>query len=371
MVDVHSEQNQKRKSELIRTYVSAPQFGLVLGAGVTAASGVPEYGELALRLLERASETGRISISAEWVHSFVAQQRAFLQESDRRAAPPDEVILFVRRLLGDDARLLRQMVQEALYRDVPVGKTVGRGTFEHNATLDAVLTFCAARPHTVLAPALDPPLSNRQRSIETNVKVGGILTTNYDNLVEGAFHTKYRTNLLKPVGRPTSREADRDRRLLPVYHIHGYVGYREEPGEDDDPPSPDLVLAEDDYYQAFYDPLGFGTYIAMSFLRRFPCLFIGCSMQDKNLRRFLFHLVQEGVGADSDQLKFALLKGSGTPQDDLTDAVLLSYGIHVIWIERFCRIPEILRDLYIAVRGVTPSDWDDLAQYRWGQILDR
>ena len=368
MIDALSEQNQERKSDLIRTYVNAPQFGLVLGAGVTAASGVPEYGELALRLLERASETGRIAPSAEWVRSFVAQQRAFLSRSDRRAAPPEEVVLFVRQQLAGDDELLRQMVQEALYRDVPVGKTVGRGTFERNATLDALLAFCAARPNTVLAPALDPPLSHRQRAVETNVKVGGILTTNYDNLVEGAFHTKYRTNLLKPVGRPTSTEADRDRRLLPVYHVHGYVGYRDQPDDEGDPQDPGLVISQEDYYQAFYDPLGFGTYVAMSFLRRFPCLFVGCSMQDKNLRRFLFHLVQKGVGTDLRQGKFALLKVSGTPQDDLADAILLSYGVHVIWMERFCQIPGILRDLYVAVRGVSPSDWGVLARYRWGDL---
>jgi hypothetical protein len=201
--------------------------------------------------------------------------------------------------------------------------------------------------------------------VEANLKVGGLLTTNYDNLVEGAFHTKYRRNLLKPIGRPISREAARDRRLIPVYHIHGYVGYREPKRSPAELETPDIVIAEDDYFQAFYDPLGFGTYIAMSFLRRFPCLFIGSAMTDKNLRRFLFHLAQDGGAAAPHQRKFAILKTAGTPEDGFTDAILLAYGVEVIWIERYEEIRDILRGMYLAVQGVDPADWDYVAGYKW------
>jgi hypothetical protein len=368
MIDVNSAQNKARKQALASIYRKAPQFGLVLGAGVTARSGVPTYDDLALRLLERASERGQISAPEEWVRSFVQRQRELLAQEDRRTTAPEEVVLFVRTHLQGGAALLRGLIKEVLYERASTAKIVQRKAFKENTTLDAILTFCAARPHTVLAPAYGPLPTGKPRKeyeIETNIKVGGILTTNYDNLVEGAFHTKYRRNLLKPVGRPRSRESDANRRLIPVYHIHGYVGYRKATDTGAKLETPGIVIAEDDYFQIFYDPLGFGNYIAMSFLRRFPCLFIGSAMTDKNVRRFLFHLAQGVNGPPTHQGRFALLKVSGTPEDEFTDAILLSYGVQTIWMQDFGEIGDILRAMYTAVRGVEESDWDWVANYRW------
>jgi hypothetical protein len=361
MIDLNSTQNRTRKRNLLSTYVKAPEFGLVLGAGVTARSGVPMYNELALRLLEYASEAGQLLVSADWVHAFVQHQREQLSRGDGKTISPEEVVLFVRAHLKGEVELLRDLVKAVLYETASVKRIVSREAFENNPTLDAILTFCAARPNTVLAPSAP----RHEYEIETNIKVGGLLTTNYDNLVEGAFHTKYRRNLLKPVGRPESQESARDRRLLPVYHIHGYVGYREPKRTDVELKSPDIVIAEDDYFQIFYDPLGFGNYIAMSFLRRFPCLFIGSSMTDKNLRRYLFHLAKDVGATVLHQRKFAILKTCGTPTEDLTDASLLSYGVETVWIQHFDEIGDILRSMYTSVAGVTNAYWDYAANYRW------
>lgn len=267
--------------------------------------------------------------------------------------------LFVRAHLEEGRPQLNRLIKEVLYEKVPVKRTVGRDAFERNPTLDAILTFCAARPGTALASA-------SKYEIEANSKVGGLLTTNYDNLVEGAFHTKYRRNLLKPVGRPASREAARDRRVIPVYHIHGYISYRPPDPTQTNQRTPDIVIAEDDFFQTFYDPLGFGNYIAMSFLRRFPCLFVGSALTDPNLRRFLFHLARNGGRASAPhKRKFALLKVSGTANDALTEAVLRTYGVDPIWIQDFDEILDILRTLYTTAAGVEESDWEEMTHYKW------
>jgi hypothetical protein len=52
MIDLNSPQNKARRRRLQNAYVKEPQFGFVLGAGVTCQSGVPTYIELALRLNE-------------------------------------------------------------------------------------------------------------------------------------------------------------------------------------------------------------------------------------------------------------------------------------------------------------------------------
>jgi hypothetical protein len=357
-----STQNEARKRALRSTYTNTPQFGLVLGAGVTADSHVPTYEELALRLLERASSEEAFTGSQGWARAFAKHQRA-LRKEKRKTVPPDEVVQFVRTHLGQDKKLLRKLVKELLYEHTAAAaprRSVGRGAFEENTTLDAILTFCAAQPNTVLAPA-------SKYKIGANIRIGGILTTNYDNLLEGAFHTKYRRNLLKPVGRPSSEEFEQDRRVIPVYHVHGYVGYRDRVGSQGGPKTPDVVIAEDDYFQVFYDPLGFGNYVAMSFLRRFPCLFIGSGMTDKNLRRYLFHLARDAGTSTPHQRKFAIVKATGDSKDEVTDKVLLSYGVETIWIKEFGEIRDILAKMYTAVGGVTEKDWESVAGFRWGE----
>ncbi len=355
-----SVQNETRKKNLKNTYSKTPQFGLVLGAGVTAASGVPTYDELALRLLELASGEEGFTCSQVWTCAFTKRQKA-LRKKKCITVPSDEVIQFARAHLGEDRKLLRKLIKEVLYKDTAAAaprRTVGRSTFVNNLTLNAVLTFCAARPDTVLALA-------SEYDVEANNKIGGILTTNYDNLLEGAFHTKYRRNLLKPVGRPSSEEFGQERRLIPVYHIHGYVGYRENVAAESSLKTPSVVSTEDDYFQVFYDPLGFGNYIAMDFLRRFPCLFIGSAMTDKNLRRYLFHLSKDAGTSVPHMKKYAILKATGESKDEITDRILLSYGVETIWIEDFKEIKDILFETYMAVKGVTEDDWTYLADFRW------
>jgi hypothetical protein len=365
MVDTGPSRNGIRKRHLRDTYAHAPAVGLVLGAGVTVGSGVHMCGELALRLMEHASQRGRLAdrVSTSWVRAFTERQRMLLGAEDGKAVPAEEVVHFVRTHLRGDRELLRKLVREVLYEEAPVERTVSRVTFESNATLDAVLSFCAAPSDSALAPYSTS--AHAQYEVEANVKVGGILTTNYDNLVEGAFHTKYRRKLLKPVGRAGSADAVRDRRVIPVYHIHGYIGYREVDDDEGRVRGPHIVIAEDDYFDVFYDPLGFGNYVAMDFLRRFPCLFIGCSMADKNLRRFLFHLARDEARDAAERDKFAILQTVGKAEEELTDAILLSYGVETVWVREFDEITEILRGVYTAVPGVEPADWDYVENYRW------
>jgi hypothetical protein len=355
-----------RKRRLLSTYRKSAQFGLVLGAGVTIKSQVPSYRDLALDLLKAVTERNDFAGSREWTQEFIQDQKTRMKE-DRVIIPPDELILYVRSLLGNDSELLRELVKKKMYGNVAVGRTAGRDVFESNTTLDSILTFCAACPNTALSPE---PSSYK---VEANSKIGGVLTTNYDNLIESAFHTKYRRNLLKPVGRPTTNEFDaRERRTIPVYHMHGYIGYRNPKGDQDKKLYPEIVIAEDDYFETFYDPMGFGNYIALSFLRRFPCLFIGASMEDKNIRRILFHLYNAAHGQIPDhQQNFAILPMTDSPKDGLVDANLMSYGVETIWIENFSEIPKLLQQLYVNVKDSErkkrdyAEDWKYLENFTW------
>lgn len=368
MNDINIPYRKVREGRLINTYRRSTQFGLILGAGVTVDSKVPGYDSLAVRLLEASIEQPPFKGSKKWVLDLVQQQKDKM-DNKQVSIPPDELILCVRQLLGNDKKYLRNLVKQELYKDVRVAATAGRGVFEGNCTLNAILTFCAARPETTLSPGK----SNYE--VEVNNKIGGILTTNYDNLVESAFHTKYRRNLLQPVGRASTNEFEKkERHTIPVYHIHGYVGFLSDKEKEGQGGYPNIIIAEDDYFETFYDPLGFSNYIAMSFLRRFPSLFIGASMTDKNILRFLFHLSNAAGGSlPKHQKKFAILQLTGSPVDSFRDMVLSAYGVEIIWIKDFAtEIPEILQKMYVAsgtgdMQQPLCDDWNYLMSYRWGK----
>lgn len=332
--------NPRHEAALARlhdTYCTCPQIGLVLGAGVTIDSGVRGYLALALH-----------------VHRLAVEQRLlrdplpYLADEgvSHDAAEADEIFEYLGGSLAGGAEALSRLVREALYGNrfpSRTYKTVPRETYGKNATLDAVITLCAARPG---APHAGPPVSTR---IAANRRVGAILTTNYDNLVEGSFGTKYgKSGVLRPVGRLPARDVAG---AIPVYHCHGYVSYTAPEGE-----GSELLIAQHDYFAAFYDQLGFGNLVATSFLRRWPSLFIGSSMVDRNIRRVLFQTRAERVDAVNALEHFALLKRSG-PRDELEDAVLSAYGVSAIRIDEFDQIPGILRDLYLAPDDVDDEEW--------------
>ncbi len=350
------------RQRLVDTYGSAPEIGLVLGAGVSVQSGVPNYATLATGVLALAEQEGRLNESACQHHRLLAGRVPPCE-----VPPPDVILTYARAHIASSDRF-HQLVREVLYRDVAVPstkpheqrwpvakrtwtkhKTVAREIFHHNATIDAVISFCAAEPG-----ARHARRSSQKARAATNRRVGAILTTNYDNLVEASFGTKYMKSLLPPVGRSSTKLRGDG---IPVYHCHGYVTYP--PGKDDDPPYSELLIAEEDYYSATYDPGSFGNTAIARVLHRMPCLFIGSAMTDRNLRRHLL------LSDDADRRNsatvprehFAILP-EADHLDDFTDAVLARYRVSVIRIKEFSEIPGLLRDLYVSPDDTTEGDWD-------------
>jgi len=337
--------NQGVRARLHETYCTQPQIGLVLGAGVSVASHVPDYLSLALRVFELAEASDRLRSSSSGARSYLSEQ------AREDGAEPDEILEFIRRAFTGDAIEFQQLVRQALFEKVQLRshRMVASSTYRDNATLDAVISFCAAEPGAAHAGA------KQSVRVAVNRRVGGILTTNYDNLVEGSFGSKFgKSKLLRPVGRPPISYRPG---TIPVYHCHGYISYSPPKEGSSGVEASDLVIAQQDYFSAFYDLLGFGNVVATNFLRRLPSLFIGSAMTDRNIRRVLYQIRAESIGASSDLEHFAILKRSGA-RDELEDAVLESYGVSVVRVADHGEIPDILRDLYLSPAGVKKKDWD-------------
>ena len=332
-------------TDLCDVYRSESQIGLVLGAGVTKAAGVPLYRELARIVVKRAAKERLLDRSQAAVEYL-------LNRCDD--VGPEEMMQFVRVSIQDETAFQRLM-EWGLYEKNKVrrdlkARRVSDPVYTRNSTLNAVISFCAAPKGSPLAPL-------PQRRFETNHKVGAILTTNYDNLVEGAFGTKYkRERMLKPVPSAKARESLEEKRIIPVYHIHGYVSYLKTGRQRI--VVHDLVAAEEDYFRTFYNLLGFANSVGMSFLRRFSCLFLGSAMQDANLRRFLYQARRERILATRIYPHFAILidKDQQPGYKEYKEAVLGSYGVKVIW-AKVADIPDIMKRVYVSADGVTADHW--------------
>jgi len=343
--------SRREIAALRREYQSSSQMGLVVGAGITAASNVPMYMQLARDLIQEAGAAGYIDAAK------ASELLSILEIPHGPQVDPSELLQIVRDRVGD-SEWLAATVKKILYRAVSERshKLVPSAVFRGNETLNALISFCAAP---------EAGSSNWERKWTVNPKVGAILTTNYDNLLEGSFGSKYgQSGMLKPVARATSDEHGGGGATIPVYHMHGYVSYVHDASTPDGvKASEDLVLAEEDYYRAYYNLLSFSSVAATSFLRRYPSIFIGCSMADRNLRRILYHVRRER--RDSVARHFALMFRVQVDRRPLVAALLSGLGVRCIWVDTPTQIAEVLKEVYCAAKGVKAEDWERVYAGGW------
>jgi hypothetical protein len=355
--------------ELCRTYNNTSEIGFVLGAGVTKESGVPNWRGLALELFEKALEEKYLSRASRVAVNFLNDElyRWRSGQEINIELDPEKILQFICDQI-DSKEKIQKLIKDVLFGNIKKRSynMVAASTYRTNKTLDALITFCAAVEESPIASAS----GGRWR---TNRKVGGILTTNYDNLVEGSFNSKYGKHLLHPVAREGAREIFQDRRIIPVYHMHGYVSYINDPGSPDGVKASELVLTEKDYYQTFYNLLGFSNTVAGSFLRRFNSIFVGCSMTDRNIRRILYHLRRERIASSEAMRHFAILPCCTQEKDDFNDAVLDSFGVTSIRVnggEKIgAEVEAILKRVYLSIEGVSEQHWRKAKRGSWKRKL--
>ncbi|NIR52165.1 hypothetical protein GWO43_26560 [candidate division KSB1 bacterium] len=356
--------------DLCRTYADTPEFGLVLGSGVTKESGVPDWRGLALKFFEKAREGKYLRGTSRMAVGFLDDELYRWRSGHEPNAEldPEKILQLVCDHI-DRKEKIQKLIKEVLFGKIEKRShnMVAARTYRENKTLDAIVTFCAAVEESPIASASGGRW-------ETNRKVGGILTTNYDNLVEGSFNSKYGKHLLHPVAREGAREIFQDRRIIPVYHMHGYVSYVDDSGSQDGVKASGLVLTEKDYYQTFYNLLGFSNVVAGSFFRRFHSIFVGCSMTDRNVRRILYHLQRERIASSEAKRHFAILSRSSQEKDDFDDAVLDSFGVTAIRVnggEKIgTEVETILKRVYLSVAGVDEQHWLEAKRGSWKRKLD-
>jgi hypothetical protein len=124
-----------------------------------------------------------------------------------------------------------------------------------------------------------------------------VITFNVDDLLEREVNaiSRRRTRLAQPVYRASAVRPLPVRGSVAIYHLHGFVPlrpedypYRMEDGYFNDarPPAESLVFTDEQYWRTVGRPAGFASRIFTNALSG-HCMFIGLSMTDLNIIRWL------------------------------------------------------------------------------------
>lgn len=283
----------------LREALQRGRLTLVCGAGISVKAGIPPWGDLLVRLLDRMMEKLSKNLSMD-----IGKNTAI--EFQRIYGKSSSLILgkYLKNNLGDD---FASETRDALY----AAETGSSDLIESIVRL--------VRPQRD-AKALD-----------------SIITFNFDCLVEEALERNAIAN------RPIFSESIRhDGNQLPIYHVHGYLPRSGEI------PKTELVFSEDAYHSQFIDAFSWSNLIQLTKLTQNTCLFIGISLTDPNMRRLLD--VAWRKNPDKIMSHFIIKKNPEHPKESSLERVskLLeeqdanALGLNIIWIDSFNDIPNVL-----------------------------
>jgi hypothetical protein len=265
---------------------------LFLGAGVSVGSGIPSWPRLAESMLHSSGVTPE---------EFDSVKKAL----------PSYVVQFelARQLLGADSKFVGAIYRE-LYKGLECKSQleniprkyedqVGWSGWSDLATaLQTNETLKAVGDLLIVYDGTKP---------RRNPQIHAVLTVNVDTLLELYCEAQAGG---KRVVRMVDRASVGDHPdQIAVYHLHGTLDARGEnlfrsapanlnasdlQGVIDDL-LPELVFRESEYYETIANATSFVNHTPQSFLRRHNVLFIGTSLDDLNMRRWLFDSFRERV----------------------------------------------------------------------------
>lgn len=296
---------------LVERFATAPHVTLLVGAGASMEASLPSWPELIERLLER-----------------VAKEQPQLVDEDHRAD-------WIRRTLERDELLGAGAVVEVMADD----------------ELDALLPQALYGDEG--AAAYEPgPIAHQVARLR--MQFGDritILTTNYDDLIERALLTAGATK--RNIRSYVRRRNEPPGGAVPVTHLHGYAG-REGPPRN-------LVLTEEHYHRMQRGRSWQEEYVTDR-LENSLCLFIGTSLTDPNLIRYLY-------GYSSSSRRHAAIfvrqgdldSAAPSVRDAREEAIAKRWhrcGVEAIFVDHYADAAQLLYE--IGHRRATGADYEPL-----------
>lgn len=221
-----------------------------------------------------------------------------------------------------------------------------------------------------------------------NPQVHAVLTVNADNLLElyCLAKTSGKERLVTMVDRASVGDHPY---AIPVYHLHGTLDARDENFRRTDSPCvgeelqpiteellPRLVFRESEYYETIANMTSFVNHTPQSYFQRLNVLFIGTSLDDPNIRRWLYTSFRERVEQRTKYLQefyckkyaaakfeaecesvrhFWLRTRTETIDDkevkisghtaDMVELVMRKLGVQVVWCNDYSDMQRCIRNL--------------------------
>jgi hypothetical protein len=352
-----------RLQEIYRT----EGLALFLGAGVARGSDIPDWRGLLDHLLGsmRQAMPGTGKQPTDKTPSETLEQDARLPLTSQfdlvahDCAGPDRTREFTERLRtglygGEKMQELRRLANA-----IPESN-------KDKKNHDWAPLLKELRRNTTLASVGDLLVKQQRSESMLNPNIHGVLTTNVDNLVQlYVMSLSGGTRLVDTVNYPGAYET---RGRLPVFHLHGWLDMRD--SRSAAVPSPPLVFRESEYFDAIANPNGFANHTAQFFCQRRNIAFVGTSLEDLNVRRWLYNAFKErreslqkfladrfpgyaGAGAEAYAASIRhfwfkweteLPQPSGAFKTFLEDA-MRHLGVQIIWYAEHAQVGTWLRGL--------------------------
>lgn len=217
-------------------------LNLVLGAGISAIYGIPNWSELLQRLLIRTIEQE-------------PKKASILAKIFTKIFNPSPVI--AGRFLQDS------LIEEK--SDTKFENEVRKALYEkfepetNSSIMDEIIKFC-------VAPGNTPNLN-------------GIITYNYDDIIESKIRDK---EIDVPFQSVYGQSINPDNKSLPIYHVHGFL-----PRSGSISKENAITLGEFVYHEQYNNLYSWNNIVQINKFREKTCLFIGISLTDPNIRRLL------------------------------------------------------------------------------------
>lgn len=177
----------------------------------------------------------------------------------------------------------------------------------------------------------DSRIINALASAINTGKISGVITYNYDDLLERALDlSNISYSVLDKQSRPEPG-------YLPVFHVHGFI-----PQEKDEAFDKNVVLTEDEYHSLYNDVFHWANIEQLHALAQTTCFFIGLSMKDPNLRRLLDVANERGSQTPA---HYAFLNRREYNEPKKAEEIFYKMGVNVIWFEDFSDLPLLVNEL--------------------------
>lgn len=322
------EQNdwKKEREKLINKLNEAHKkddLTLLVGAGVSASAGLPDWNSLLSQLLINLITKNLPSdIEVNPTETLILANS--LQQLN---SSPLLEARYVNSGLGDN---FEKNIATVLYRDISDDTT--------SELIKSIANMCI------------PPRGS--------LGVRAIINYNFDDLIEKELHKmglKYR---------PIYRDVDiPEKEELGIFHVHGFLP-RETSAYDGISESL-LVFSEKNYHTLMQDPYFWSNLIQLNFFRENTCLLIGLSGTDPNLRRLLeiakrktkfakHYILLRRTPNDFFSANFQkenlsnnqnLVNAINSIHHNLHERSFEELGLNVIWYEDYEELPQLLSQI--------------------------